>query len=259
MENGVSAMEEILKGEETEVQPAVEQTPEPTPAPEPTGEPSTKPVEKVETTPTDTVPDTREVAGLKDAYRAERTKRQEYERKLAEYEAKIQAQKPAEQIEAPKEIDFYDDPKGFFEAKMAHMEQQNQLRTVMIQSEIMARDTQNFPGFIENIEAFKQAATQNPHLVDQMKASPNPAHFAYVTGKNYAEAKLYGGDVNQMIAAKVAEERAKWEADAKKAAENARLDALPKSTSQKPSVGVPPSAPAGATPMDAILGKKPER
>lgn len=167
------------------------------------------------------------------------------EKRVQDYEAMLKGQNPETPKtetakEAAKRVALLEDPDGYekyqdervaaMESRLAEIQNQAELRSLMIQSELIGRDNPDFP---QMIEEFKTAASRNPHLVDQMKAAPNPAFFAYKTGKNFAEAKLYGGDVNKMIAAKVAEERTKWEDDAKKTAENARLASLPKSNVTK--------------------------
>jgi hypothetical protein len=136
-----------------------------------------------------------EYAALKD----ERTKRQQLEERLRQYDeyfAQVQAQQ--QPIEAP---DMFADPEAFQghvieQAVQKALEklqpaiQQGQMMSRAEVSELMAR--QKYPDYDTKIEVFKEAIQSNPFLLTQIQQAPDPATFAYNAALKYEEAKQYG-------------------------------------------------------------------
>lgn len=151
-------------------------------------EPVTPPVQEVEA---GHIP----IAALKD----ERAKRQQLEQQLQQYEAYIQQIAAQQQ---PQEMpDPITDPYGHAEwlaqqvraQVMQEVQQasqhQNSLSRVEV-SEMLAR--QKFDDYDAQVEVFKQAAQENPFLINELQRAPDPASYAYQAAKRYQEAKQYG-------------------------------------------------------------------
>lgn len=140
-----------------------------------------------------------EYAALKD----ERRKRQELEDRLRQYDEYF-TQLQTQQQRQPQQIpDMFEDPDGF----KAHLAEQiraelmqeltptlNQHRTLTRaeMSEIAAR--QKFEDYDATVEDFKEAMASNPFLLTQLQQAQDPALFAYNAGKQYRQAKAYGGE-----------------------------------------------------------------
>lgn len=115
----------------------------------------------------------------------ERKKRQEYERLLAETNGKLQAfQQFAQQRQAPQdqarpdpEAEFYKNPTQFVGSTV--QEQVDRVRLDLSQQMMRSAHAD----YDEKANAFVEAAQQNPSLVMQLRSHPNPAQFAYDTGK----------------------------------------------------------------------------
>lgn len=156
--------------------------------------------EQAQPEPVESVPPTQEervpFAALKD----ERSKRQQLEQRLAEYEQYF-AQAQQQQVQPQPEPDMFADPDGF----KAHLA--NQLRQELMQelqpqlqqaqtmsraevSEMMAR--QRWQDYDAKIEVFKEALTANPFLRTQLMQAPDPATFAYNAAQQWEQAKQYG-------------------------------------------------------------------
>ena len=103
---------------------------------------------------------------------AERRKRQELEKRLAEIEAA--------QREAPKRPDVFDDQDGAFN----HVQQQLQSEMVNMRLEFaqeMMRDAH--PDYDELEAEFIEMARENPVLQAELRNSRNPARYAYETAR----------------------------------------------------------------------------
>jgi hypothetical protein len=149
------------------------------------------------------------------ALRAEREKRQRYERELAEI-------RQANVAPAP---DFYEQPKQYIDSLLAQ-ERQQMTAQHLGALEAMAREV--YPDYDEVFNDVLEAAQVNPALQQQVMSSPNPAIAAYKLGKQLRELKAmqdpeaYRQRIEAEIRAKVdAEYRAKEEARQKAA------DAIP--------------------------------
>lgn len=191
--------------------------------PEQTQEPVQEAVQQTETVdtpeapatvaPTATEPD-KEVSGLKAAAIAERKKRQELERKLAEL-TREQQQRP----------DFFKQPTEYVDHTIQQV-RQDMAQTMYAALEDQARET--YPDYDEVFEEVQAYAEENPAVVQQIFTSPNPARAAYKLGKQLRELKqMQDPDAyRQKIEAEV---RAKVEAEyaAKEEAKRKAADAIP--------------------------------
>lgn len=174
----------------------------------------------------------------------ETRKRQELERRLAALE------KPAEPAKT-----FWDDPEAAMKAqddKIAQAVASTALRT----SEIIARN--RYADFDEKVAEFGKLCAANPWLAAQCQQSPDPADFAYKTGKSHQELQQLGGI--EQIKEKVRQEteaavRVKIEAELKAKAEAlaAERAAIPGSLSNARSTGVNKPVWNGPTPFNDIL------
>ncbi|HET6724790.1 MAG TPA: hypothetical protein VFH85_02155 [Gammaproteobacteria bacterium] len=149
------------------------------------------------------------------ALKAEREKRQNFERRAQELEQQI-----AEQ-QTPKS-DIWEDPDGFVNQRLQAVEQQFNGR-LYAALEDAAREAH--PDFDEVFAVVESAAENNPAISQKVFSSPNPAMAAYKLGKQLVELKQM--DDPESYRAKIeAEVRAKIKAEQE--AEAQRSDALSK-------------------------------
>ena len=179
--------------EEQAAEPEKVEKPEP-----PAAEVPTTPEPKEETVP---------LAALK----AEREKRQKYERQLAEYQQREQ-QKPLP--------DFHQQPDEYVQALI------QQHTTRLTQQMLGALEEQArmaHPDYDEVFEVLQANAEQNPALVQQVMQSPNPAMAAYKLGKQLRELEAmkdpdaYRKQIEAEIRKQIADEAAAKEAARQKA------------------------------------------
>ena len=140
------------------------------------------------------------IAALKD----ERSKRQQLEQRLQEYEQYFaQLQQAPQQQQPQEEPDMFADPDGFKAHLAAQIRaellkevqptiQQSQIMTRAEVSEIMAR--QKYEDYDATVEHFKEALASNPFLLSQLQQAPDPATFAYNAGKQWQAAKNFGSE-----------------------------------------------------------------
>lgn len=188
------------------------------------------------------------------AARDERAKRQALEQELAKLRQAPVQQAPAAPAEDPKQ--FWDDPEGQMNKFRQEM-QQATLNTKLNTAEMIARSTR--PDFDEKLAVFSEVLQTAPGLAQQWLSAPDPAVFAYNTGKAHLELKA-AGSLDGMRAKIEAETAAKVEAkiraeyEAKAAADAAQRAAIPGSLSNVRSLGTAAAQQYnGPTPMDAIL------
>lgn len=184
----------------------------------------------------------------------ERRKRQALEAEVAKYR---QAQPPAQPGEKPKT--FWDDPEGALKAHEARISEK-ETNILLNTTERLARS--RYQDFDEKVEVFAELAKSTPGLAAQMLAAPDPAEFAYTTGKNHQLLKQAGSvdaliekarkETEVAVRAKVeAEFKAKEEALAKERA------AIPGSLSDTRGSAAPAKAVfTGPTPLGDILTGK---
>lgn len=171
----------------------VEQTPE-SPAPEVTTTPEAREEQ--------TVP----IAALK----AEREKRQAFEKELAELRAAQQAAPPQQMPE-------------FYEAPEQHMQALEQRATQRLYMALEEQARAVHPDYDEVFEEVKAAAQDNPAMQQRIFSAANPALAAYQLGKQLREFKRMEDPVKYRAEIE-AEVRAKLEAESK-AKEKARAAA----------------------------------
>lgn len=164
----------------------------------------------------------------------------EYEAKIAEYEAKLKTPIAKPAAEPEKEISFYDDPEGYLKRQLEKERAEREAfqasvrnQAIIQQYEAMKADPKTAADFEILINEFQAEAAKNPALANSVARSVNPVAEAYRMAKNMREARLYGGDQEKLVAARVAEAVAAKEAEYKTLLENARLSALPKSNVTK--------------------------
>ena len=152
---------------------------------------------------------------------AERDKRKELERKLAEFEAKNQQPQP----------EFYENPEAFVQM----VEQRTQARIHAILEE-QAREAN--PDYDDVMQVVLEAAQTNPEIQRQVFAATNPAVAAYKLGKQLMEYREMQNP-EQYKAKLEAEIRAKLEAEyAAKTNQKAKLaQAVPPDLSQARNAG----------------------
>ncbi len=157
-------------------------------------------------------------AGLRQALKAQKDRRKEAERQLAELQGRLsvleeqrQQQQPQTPQPSDEDIDdeYWTDPRGYQHKLVSGVE--SRLRVQL--SEQMVKATHD--DYADVVEVFKAKAKDNPALVAQMMASPNPAQYAYDTGKQIkaiGEAKSF----DEIRANIEAELRPQIEADLRK-------------------------------------------
>jgi len=182
----------------------------------------------------------------------ETRKRQALEQELAQLR-----QKPAE---PPKQ--FWDDPDGALKQQTQFIEAQKQEFQQMLLTERMqnseATAREKYSDFDVKIEEFAKAVQEIPGLAQQFMASRNPADFAYKTAKSRIELRE-AGSVEQIIAKREIELRAKWEAELaeKQKAEELKRNSLPSSLSEVPGTTGAQGRPVwgGPTPLGSIVAR----
>lgn len=185
--------EKVEKGE-----PAPEAKKEPEKAPEPPKEPE----KKAEATPAAEESGMVPFAGLK----AERQKRQEYERQVRELEAKLAEKQTQQPIPA-----FFEAPEQYVQHLTQQAEQQANQR-LMAALDAQARDS--YADYDDVVAFLTEQAAGNPALAQQVFNAPNPAVAAYKLGKQLQDMERMK-DPDAYKAQLEAELRAKWEAEIK--------------------------------------------
>jgi len=148
----------------------------------------------------------------------ERRKRQEYERKVREYEDWYQRQVAAQQQpKQPEMPDPYVDPNAAFQWQQDQMKREMQAHAQRYEQELFntrlflseARAKEKFSDYDDTIAVFIEVAQNNPNLANAVRAHPTPALQAYEIGR---KARLYRdiGDDPEAYERKL---REKWEAE----------------------------------------------
>jgi len=231
-------------------QPVKELAPEEDKPSETTGEHAATPVAKDETDwKAEAERLRRETEGTMSALKAEREKRQRLE----------QLQQSAEKPERP---DPYEDPDGAAAFDRTQFEQallNNKVEVSIALSEATITDFSEVMGKDDdgNFAAWEAYRVKNPHVVQAMLASPNPAQFAYNVLKRERIAEEIGDPVayREKMRAQIEQElRAELEA---KAAQTSNVSAdIPETLAGEQSVGsrkVVDDLDADQ-PMNALLG-----
>ena len=184
------------------------------------------------------------------AMQEERRKRQAMEQELNTI--RQQAMQTAQQNGGQPPKTFWDDP----EAALKQFQQQVQtvaLRTRLDTSEAIAR--QRYQDFEQNVQFFGELMAQTPGLREQMLNSPDPAEFAYKTGKTHREYRELGS-IEEYRAKVEREARAKIEAEYKQREQERQQKTaeLPTSLTNAPSRPAPNRAVYnGPTSLESLL------
>ncbi len=125
----------------------------------------------------------------------ERRKRQDYEKKLAEFEAKLnELSKPKPQVQSrqapPPPPDPWTDPQGAIEYERQQRAMELYETRVLISEEMMSQK----PDYNEAKAAFIEAANADPMLAQKLVRHPLPAKFVYEEGKRIAALREIGPD-----------------------------------------------------------------
>jgi hypothetical protein len=164
-----------------------------------------------------------------------------------------------EKQEKPTAPDVLADPEGFEKHIQTRLDQQILDRTVAMSEDYAKRANPDFAEVMGTDEdgshtAWVELAKANPHLVQQFRASPNPALFAYEQVKRHKAMSEIGDPLTyrERIEAQI---RAKVEADLK--AKEVARPAIPDTLADEPSKS-PRKGPewTGPKPLNEILGKK---
>ena len=137
------------------------------------------------------------IAALKD----ERTKRQDAEAKLAQYEQYFNQLQAPQQQEAPQGVELDPETQAFVDlvrqqvtAEVMQNVQQYTTNAGLMErgrvSEMLART--KYQDYDEVVENFKLAAGENQFLLQELMKAEDPAEYAYRAGKQVAEARKYG-------------------------------------------------------------------
>ena len=142
------------------------------PAPEPTGEKQESAAPPAEAQPVV------EDAGswTKQAVLDERRKRQELEKRLADYEARLQPQQPQHQPEQP---DWFASPEQAAQAMQAQFAESMFQTRVATSERILKKEHEDYD---EVSNLFAEHAKRDPNLLQQLYHHPFPAEFAYQVG-----------------------------------------------------------------------------
>lgn len=199
---------DFLEGMADDGSAEVVEAPEATPEPEKVETPAT-PAAEAPTAPAPRKDDTVPLAAL----RAEREKRQQYERELAELRQK------AEQEKRPS---FFEAPEEYLQTIVAQTQQQANQRLYAVLEE-QAREAH--PDYDEVFAEVEDHCRENPAEANQILSSANPALAAYKFGKQLRDRKAmenpaeYRAKLEAEIRAQIAAEaQAKEEAKRQAAA-----------------------------------------
>lgn len=230
-------------------------TPEPASAPEPQAAPEPPPAPAPEPPAPEPAPAVPEPAAAapqqpmtdkeKAFYTAmseERRKRQEIERKFNE----LQQAQPPQELKA-----FWDDPEAALQTFKYEVDKVV-TTTRMDTAEQIARSKYN--DFDDKINVFAEVLQSTPGLREHWMQAPDPAEFAYRTGKNYMELQQ-AGNIDALRAKIESEVRMKLEAEmkAKDEARKAELAAIPPSLSNAQSAPGNKAVWGGPPSLDNIL------
>jgi len=185
-----NSLDDLLSGSADD-QPQPHAQPEATPErvearPEPTGDKqqdAASPAEVEEVTPESGFVPVK-------AVQEERRKRQDLEKRLKEYEAKLQ-QQPQPQQEQYQQPDWFASPEQAAQAMQMQFEQQLFQRSVAM-SEIVMREKHTDYDEVSNL--FAERAKQDPQLLQRLYQHPFPAQFAYQVGQQIRLMEEIGSD-----------------------------------------------------------------
>lgn len=148
---------------------------------EPAAEPVTGDKHESAVPPADAKPEAQPEEWTKQAVLDERRKRQDLEKKLKEYEARLQpAQQPPAQVQPETPPDWWSAPEQAAQALQTQFQQQV-FETRVAMSERMMKQQHADYDDVSNL--FAERAKSDPRLLQQLIAHPFPAEFAYQVGQ----------------------------------------------------------------------------
>lgn len=173
------------------------------------------------------------------AKQAEKERRKQAERERDDLRLELARREGFQQAQvktAPKEVpDPYTDPENYAkyqnEQLYSRIQQESdaQLRARLLSAEEVARvELDDYDKYAEHFA--KQVAPNNPQVIEMMKASPDPAKFAYYKGKQHLQETEISNQIQQAGG---------LEAYTKMIAEKARIEALSE-TKADPASRIPP-------------------
>lgn len=187
----------------------------------------------------------------------ERRKRQELERKLAEYEAAFQQQKQQQPAEPPN---------WELEPSQAAQAMQAQIQTRLYQQAVYTSERilrQQHPDYDEAATVFAEVARNDSSLAAEVFQHPFPAEFAYQHGKRLMLLKEIGDDpeaYRQKLREQVLAELQQGTASAPTAKIQASMAPVPKSLARTASGQQPRdnrgrfAEPDGPAPLEDLIG-----
>jgi hypothetical protein len=140
------------------------------------------------------------------AKQAEKERRKQAEseaQRLREELARFQGMQQAQQKQTPKDApDPYTDPEGYYKHQAEQLTQRQQaqktaeLKTRLTAAEEVART--EITDYDKYADIFaEQVAPNNPNMVNAMLYAPDPAKYAYIMGKKYADNQQVEQQINQ--------------------------------------------------------------
>jgi hypothetical protein len=184
------------------------QEPEPEPDPDPEGEETGKKEEDAEMPSDEPEPEPekekepeKEDDGIMAAYMAEKKKRQAYEQQLQQIQNSQQQPEP--------EFDW-SNPEKTLELKAQQIENKFNERFLNMSE---ASCKQRHEDYDQKYEVFVSMATENPAIINQMQAQPDPAEWAYQQATKQSLLNEIGSDPEAYRQKIEAEVRAKFEAE----------------------------------------------
>jgi len=175
------------------------------------------------------------------ALKAEREKRQRFEREKQALEQQIAEAQQQQQSDQPKP-EIWDDPDAFVNQRVQALEQQFNGR---LYGALEAAAREAHPDYDEVFAVVEEEAKSNPAIKHEVFSSPNPAMAAYKLGKRLQEFRqmqdpdTYKAKLKAEILAEI---KAEQEAEAKR--KKAAADAIPPDLSSSRNVkGEEPPAP----------------
>lgn len=174
------------------------------------------------------------------ALKAERDKRKEREKRIAELEAEITKVRPPAKQEAPPveqapEPTFWEDPDAYIENRVSKAQRELQHRLLVEREDDMREKHKDYDEVIEKV---KEYAQNDPSMLQKILAAPNPAKAGYQFGKKLDELKqmedpaAYRARIESEVRAQIAKE-AEEEASGKQR----KADAIPPDLSSARNVG----------------------
>lgn len=183
----------------------------------------------------------------------ERRKRQDYEKRLADLERKLQAPPPQQAKPQAPAPDWYVEPEAA--AQQMHREFQYQIfeTRLSLGEEIVGQN----PGYADAKTAFVEAAQADPSLLQRMVRHHNPAKFVFEEGRKLQAMREIGDDPLSYKQRLEEEFKAKYLGQSQPATQPPKAPA-PKSLAGTTSTARDPqgrfASPSGPASLEDILG-----